>query len=493
MLPFSITLPRAMERLRSGLEALHHMPYKPFKWRKKHTYLPTLKWLSLSFLFALGFMLPLYAQWLEQALSQILNAHISESILQGEALSRESGSSLWLGTLSGIISLVSVLFVPKARRFSTGFFIGVLWFYWIGFGLRYFDVGFLIPFVIVAVGLLMGAVFYVGLFCECLIVRLLFLLALSCFTPLGFEWVVPESFLAYSFFGVDKLSYAFLILGVWVLFGMKGWARLLGVVFMCFALDSAQIEKLGVKNPALAPAQMAGQELSESSLAGLPTHLPKIKLLQSAVPQDISWRLTQMEQIFDAYFREIRTARDEGYEAIVLPESAFYVPLDSEYFTRLDELLGLSHEIIIITGALRAWQDESGVMRYANSTYKIENGAFEHFDKVDLVPFGERLPSFLEGIASKFFPGVGGFSAGEKYGYFEIKGVRFKNAICYEGNVRAFYEDAPQYVLMTSNNAWFVPSLEPLIQRSLLKYYARLHGSLIYHATNLSPHAIITP
>ena len=41
-------------------------------------------------------------------------------------------------------------------------------------------------------------------------------------------------------------------------------------------------------------------------------------------------------------------------------------------------------------------------------------------------------------------------------------------------------------VIVTSNNAWFVPSIEPILQKILCKYYARLHNSTILHATNLS-------
>lgn len=90
-------------------------------------------------------------------------------------------------------------------------------------------------------------------------------------------------------------------------------------------------------------------------------------------------------------------------------------------------------------------------------------------------------------------PDIASFTAGDSYKYFEIGGVRFKSAICYEGTSREFYSDSPRYVLMVSNNGWFVPSLEPVLQKNLLKYYARLHKSVIFHTSNLSPSAIILP
>ena len=215
--------------------------------------------------------------------------------------------------------------------------------------------------------------------------------------------------------------------------------------------------------------------------------------MQSEVSQDITWRMEQMESIFQNYIEQIEIAKNEGYEAVVLAESAFYVPLDSKYFSHFDKILQMSKDIVIIVGALRVEQNKNGEVLYFNSTYKFENGEMTFFDKVLLVPFGERLPQSLLPIVNVFFEGIGGFSPGREFGYFDIKGVRFKNAICYEGTNSDFYADNPRLVIVTSNNAWFVPSIEPILQKNLMKYYARLHNSTILHATNLSKAAIIAP
>lgn len=426
------------------------IPYTHFSFYKPQTYKPTILWHFISFIFAFLYVLPFYAQWVLESYDKAI--------------------SPLLVSLLGLFSIASVLFVPKNRRFGVGFFIGMLWFYWISLGLRYFDMSFLIPLVVIACGIFMGFVFYIGLWCECLIVRFAFLLLLSYLTPFGFDWIVPESVFAYSYIGVDKLSFALSILALWILFKYKTWWKLGGVICLIFALDFG---------------------LKDSKIQNLPPL--KIKLAQSAVSQDFDYRMREAKSIFGEHISDIQKAINEEYDVIILPESAFYVPLDSQYFPYFDSLLEMSHKIVIIVGALREEIHTDGSASYFNSTYKFDKGKVSFYDKVHLVPFGETLPSFLLPLVNTFFQGIGGFSAGKDFGYFDIAEIKFKNAICYEGSNRGFYADYPQYVIVTSNNAWFVPSIEPILQKNLMKYYARLYGSVIFHATNLSPAAIITP
>lgn len=431
------------------IKAVFDIPYTPFVWHDRQSYKKNFMWLFISFVFASFCVAPFYIQWIFE-LCDVESPKILLSVF-------------------GLLSIASVLFIPKNRRFSVGFFIGVLWFYWISLGLRYFDMSVLIPLVVLAEALLIACVFYVGLWCECLLWRFGFIMLLSYFTPLGFDWIMLESVFAFSYFGVDKLSLGLIVLGLWVAIKYERWWKIVGILCLVLALDS--------------------KTFSENS-----PHIPlKIKLMQSEVSQDITWRMEQMESIFLNYIEQIEIAKNEGYEAVVLAESAFYVPLDSKYFSHFDKILQMSKDIVIITGALRVEQNENGEVLYFNSTYKFENGEMTFLDKVLLVPFGERLPQSLLPIVNVFFEGIGGFSPGREFGYFDIKGVRFKNAICYEGTNSDFYADNPRLVIVTSNNAWFVPSIEPILQKNLMKYYARLHNSTILHATNLSKAAIIAP
>lgn len=445
-----------------------NVPYRAFSLRDTSTYKPTLIWLSISFVFAFICVLPFYMQWFLQ-------------------ICGVADIPLFLATLLGLFSIASVLFTPRERRFSVGFFIGILWFYWITLGMRYFDMSVLIPVVVILIGLFVGFVFYIILWCDCFILRFIFLLSLSYLTPLGFDWIVLESVFAYSYMGVDKLSFAFIILGLWFFVKYQSWWRLFSILCLAIAIDWQSF----VKETPQIPYQL---QVYTSSQTFEFNQIPlKIKLIQSNVSQVLKTRSEEIVAIFAEHIQSVRNAINEGYDVVVLPESAFYAPLHWNYngFVPYDELLGLSNEIVIIVGALRDEENTEGDPSYFNSTFKFENGVVSFYDKVLLVPFGEYIPSFFTPLANLFFEGLGGFSAGSDFGYFDIKGVRFKNAICYEGTNKGFYADNPQYVIMTSNNAWFVPSIEPIVQKNLMKYYARLHKSIIFHATNRSPAEVI--
>lgn len=287
--------------------AFFESSYTPFSLRDFQTYIPTLKWLGISFLFAFLFVLPFYVQWFLQII--------------------DSGDlPLILGSILALLSLSVILNIPKQRRFSFGFFVGALWFYWIGLGLRYFDLSLFIPLVVLAIGVFLGIVFYIGLFCECFIGRFIFLLILSYFTPFGFDWLVPESLLAYSYFGVDKLSFAFVLLALWGVVELKKWSKILILPLLFFAFEMPN---------------------SEST-----SELPRIKLVQTHIAQDFQWRFTYMEDVFNQYLEvEIPQAIQQGYDAVVLPESAFYASIDFENLR--ERLLGFSEDIVIIAGALR--------------------------------------------------------------------------------------------------------------------------------------------
>ncbi len=72
-----------------------------------------------------------------------------------------------------------------------------------------------------------------------------------------------------------------------------------------------------------------------------------------------------------------------------------------------------------------------------------------------------------------------------------IKGLKFRNAICYEATCAEIYEGDVDFVIATSNNAWFAPSIEPTIQKLLMRYYARKNATTIYHSANYKGTGII--
>ena len=130
-----------------------------------------------------------------------------------------------------------------------------------------------------------------------------------------------------------------------------------------------------------------------------------------------------------------------------------------------------------------------------NSTYLIDNTKVQISNKVVLVPFGEAvpLPKLLRDfINNQFYNGAKDYQTAKKPTTFVIKNIKFRNAICYEITTDKIYQDLDtSYIIAISNNAWFVPSIEPTLQSLLLKYYAKKYNVIIYHSTNGSPNQII--
>ena len=155
----------------------------------------------------------------------------------------------------------------------------------------------------------------------------------------------------------------------------------------------------------------------------------------------------------------------------------------------LERLMEHSYEIAIVTGALYF---EEG--RNYNVTYLFDHGRVTVAKKMVLVPFGEYipLPEFLHRIINDtIFDGASDYVSASEPTDFQVKGTDFRNAVCYEATCEELYRGEPKYMIAVSNNAWFTPSIEPTLQRLLMRYYARRHGTLIIHVANMGGSGII--
>ena len=173
---------------------------------------------------------------------------------------------------------------------------------------------------------------------------------------------------------------------------------------------------------------------------------------------------------------------------IDFPESVFpfYMNQASGVIAHLQDL---SHDITIVAGSLL---NEDGT--HYNVTYMFNEGSYEVAKKMVLVPFGEYIP--LPDFAKKFineifFAGASDFKTADKPTDFLIKGTKFRNAICYEATCQEIYDGDVNFVIASSNNAWFYPSIEPTLQKLLMRFYARKNGVTIYHSANWNGSGIV--
>lgn len=360
-----------------------------------------------------------------------------------------------INTLFGLAAFWLLLYIPKKAILSAGFFIGLFWFYWIGYSFEYQGVGYMSPIITVAFGLVYLLFFLPLYFTGKPCVRALLLFGLSFVEPFDWNWMQLELLFVQSYIGIFKWQFA--------------------LVLLSLSLPSL-LEKKYKYVPLLLLLVAFNYGYAEQKDAPL-----KIKLITTNIKQEYKWTPEALFPTVEMVFKEIKRAKKEGYELVVLPESVF--PLYMNHNKKLiDKLLDFSYDIAIVAGALL---EEDG--KNYNVTYHFEDGKYTIAKKLVLVPFGEYIP--LPAFARKFinetfFSGASDFITADEPTDFIIKGIKFRNAICYEATCAELYEGDVRYLIATSNNAWFTPSIEPTLQNLLLKYYGRKNGVTIYHSAN---------
>jgi len=367
-----------------------------------------------------------------------------------------------LNTLFGLLAIALLLYIPKRAVLVAGFFIGLLWFYWIGYSFEYNGVGYLTPLVTFGFAIIYMLFFGVLALTKDATIRAVLLFGLSFFEPMDFNWLQPEILFVDSYISIQKLDFALLLLSLSLVAHAPKSYRYAPLALLFLTLNFTP------------PLQ------KDAPL--------KIKLIPTDIKQNQKWQKENLQSTMQLIFSEINKAIDEKYDVVVLPESVFpfYMNKAPVALTKLEEL---SHEISIVAGTLLK-EDE----HHYNVTYMFEGGKYKIAKKMILVPFGEYipLPEFAKGFVNEFFfGGASDFKTADKPTDFVIKGVKFRNAICYEATCKEIYEEGVDFVLATSNNAWFYPSIEPTLQKLLIRFYARKNGTTVYHAANWKGSGIV--
>ncbi|MDA7817644.1 apolipoprotein N-acyltransferase [Sulfurimonas sp.] len=367
-----------------------------------------------------------------------------------------------LNTVFALISLYLFLHVSKKAVLLSGFLIGLLWFYWVGYSFEYNGVGFLTPFVTLGFALLITLFFAALAFTKEVYIRALLLFILSFVEPFDFNWMQIELIFVDSYIGVQKYQLVLVLIALALPTYIKKPYMYASLLLILLAVNYSP------------------KEQKDSPL--------KIKLVETKIAQDIKWTRQHLEPTIKLIYQEIEKAKQEKYEVVVLPESVF--PLFMNRAPRIiQQLQLLSYDITIIAGTL-LYEDEKNY----NVTYMFNKGNYEIAKKLVLVPFGEYipLPKFMRKVINEyFFAGASDFKTATHPTDFTIEGTKFRNAICFEATCQEVYEGDVDFIIASSNNAWFTPSIEPTLQKLLLRFYARKNGVTVYHSANWAGTGVI--
>lgn len=384
----------------------------------------------------------------------------------------------FITTFSGLSSLYLLMQSPTKTWLFSGFFTGIFWFWWIALSFNHYEMPWAIPLVILAMGSVYAFLFwFIAWISEktqlinashadllSLVTKAVGLLLLSYVHPFGFDWFKPELMFVNTYIGIEKWQFAFVLTAI-VLSIWKNQFFFMLLVLLAYQPDS-------------------------HAIVNIPNEI-EISTTHTTVKD--KWNKTLHKEQFKEVFKLIDSAIQQKKKLIILPESVFPVFLNYDK-TLMAELEQRAIYISIITGGLY-WDGKTP----HNSAYIFTSGTLTVANKVLLVPFGESnpLPDFLSDWVNKiFYDGAVDYKASPNVTDYVINDITYRNAICFEATSETLYAknskgERPKNMIVLSNNGWFIPSIEPTLQRLLLQYYSKKYGTTIYHAVNMSNSYVI--
>ncbi len=392
-------------------------------------------------------------------------------------------SKLITNSIFGLIGFYLLLQARAPVWFFSGFFLSISWLWWLAVSFYYYKMEYLIPIVVVAIGVVYGLLFLglrllvkkIAKAIECKFyalfpskttpfLNIFALLAINQFEPFGFNWFKLQLVFVESLFDIHFWSFTLTLftLALFILL-RRYWILLL----LLLAID--------LKHPTVLNAKL----------------LRDIDLVNTHISIKEKWKSENQALYTQMVLKRVDRAITHNKKLIIFPESLLPYFLNDNN-RALQELLERSKKITIVTGAL--YNKAAG--DYRNSAYIFRDGNYTIANKVVLVPFGEAnpLPQWMGNIVNKiFFDGSIDYKGDKEFTTIKLLNKEFKIAICYEGTSAKTYQDNPKYLIVISNNGWFKPSIEPTEQKLLLKFFSKLHKTTIYHSVNGSPSYVVVP
>jgi apolipoprotein N-acyltransferase len=310
----------------------------------------------------------------------------------------------------------------------------------------------------------------------------------------GFPW----NLIGYAWSGSDAISQVGALTGI---YGLSLLAVVLG------ALPAGLLEPGGRARWWPVAAGAAGLALvwagGMARLAGaVVEEVPdvRLRLVQGNVPQEDKWRPEMRSHWFDHH---LRLSGDDaaGITHVVWPESASPYPLD-----QVEEARALIAQVVppgglLLTGGERFDFSQDPPKAWNSLLVVDDAGALRaHYDKHDLVPFGEFMPlrDLLGRIGlSQLARGGLDFQAGPGRTTIALPGLPpFSPLICYETIFagRVFAPEArPDWLLNVTNDGWFGHSSGPYQHLAMARMRAIEEGLPMVRSANTGISAVVDP
>ncbi len=205
----------------------------------------------------------------------------------------------------------------------------------------------------------------------------------------------------------------------------------------------------------------------------------KVAMVQGDIPQSIKWNPNFLPDSFKVYQDSTVAAAKRGVDLIVWPEAtaAFLFQPDgvypagfADYAAYREALLNIARTTgdPILFGA-PALGVRDGHPGFFNRAYLVsgQGDVVAHYDKIQLVPFGEYVPAreLLGYVVNRVVQGFGDMLPGDEQTIFDVKGAKLGVLICYESVfpdlTRLEVKKGADVLVNITNDAWYGDSSAP--------------------------------
>jgi len=348
---------------------------------------------------------------------------------------------------------------------------------------------------------------------------------------LGFPWAslgyalyeYPRFIQFASFCSVYGVGFVLVVVNALVYdsFVSKRMRKLTGVLAACCFIAAAGVSGSLMMRDAGAP-QSAGEDRAGGMTGGSPGGKPggttpaatelKVGLVQPNMSSSIKWDERFRAHNLQVLLQLTEKIGRERPDLIIWPETAtpFYFRQEPAYVELLMRTVN-KLDIPLLIGFPDALPKDGDYVYYNSAGLIVPKwGLVEKYNKVHLVPFGERIPyddvfTFLQ----KVDLGEGDFQRGDTYTVFklgtepgsavrpEVRGATFSVLVCFESIfpelIRSFKQRDAQFLVNITNDEWFGRTAAPYQHAYMAVFRAVETRSSIARCANTGVSMLIDP
>ena len=207
------------------------------------------------------------------------------------------------------------------------------------------------------------------------------------------------------------------------------------------------------------PAAVRGETISQ--VIAIQPNVPMAGL------DSAKWEQLRQHQIdlAETEIKKLRTGNDAPI-TIILPESPmnFMYADDREFHKFINDFARRNSVSVLFNSA----EPDRGTAKYFNSAVMVGTQGSEvaEYDKIYLLPFGEAVPPFLDGIVPGF---VGNFAYGREYDLLPLGDAKAGVMICFESHFgqlsRQYAANGADVIIEMTNDGYLGPT--PVLRQHL--------------------------